>query len=199
MKLRHMYLGILSVLVFYSLSNAQSRTNFEIVDSLIHISVNEISKNLRNDGTYNLIFNSSEDYSILKPKVMSYLQQYEVELKENDKGLVDINYNMNEASISYSEIFKDGLFGNYLVKRRAEIVGSYFTTYENSINRSIDFNYNLEDSVLYSEISRIENIAYSFTTSEVPEEPFFSSTLEPVIAIGTAAVAAYLFFNIRSK
>jgi hypothetical protein len=199
MKLRHMFLGILSILVFYSLSNGQSKTNFKMVDSLIHISVNEISKNISNDRTYNLIFNGSEDYSILKSKVINYLQQYEVELKKNGKGLVDINYNFNEASISYSEIFKDGLFGNYLVKRRAEIVGSYFTTYENSISRSIDFNYNLEDSVLYSEISRIENIAYSFTTSEVPEEPFFSSTLEPVIAIGTAAVAAYLFFNIRSK
>ena len=63
----------------------------------------------------------------------------------------------------------------------------------------LGYKYNFSDTVALSNINNLQNIAYSFTSPEIPNEPFFSSLLEPTIAIGTAAVAVYLFFNIRSK
>jgi len=38
-----------------------------------------------------------------------------------------------------------------------------------------------------------------FTRAELPPEPFFSGLLEPAVAIGSAAVAIYLLFAVRSK
>jgi hypothetical protein len=40
---------------------------------------------------------------------------------------------------------------------------------------------------------------YNFTKGDVPPEPFFSSLLEPTVAIVTTALAVALFFAIRSN
>jgi hypothetical protein len=85
------------------------------------------------------------------------------------------------------------------VKRESQLNGSFYLNDNGNISEVNSFNHFLADTVLYSEISQLDNIAYTFASADLPEEPFFSSTLEPVIAIGTAAVAVYLFFNIRSR
>lgn len=199
MKKYQLLLGILSFLVIYSVSTAQSKTNLELVDSLIHISINDLALNINNEKLNTLIFNSSVDYSVLKSTVIRYLQNNNFELSEDLNNHDKINYTLEEIKINYSEVFRDGLFGAYLVGRSANIAGSYFKSSDGRIEDTRKFNFTLKDSVLYSDISRLDNIAYKFSSAEIPEEPFFSSALEPVIAIGTAAVAVYLFFNIRSK
>lgn len=199
MKKYQLLLGILSFLVIYSVSTAQSKTNLELVDSLIHISINDLALNIGNEKLNTLIFNSSDDYSVLKSTVIRYLQNNNFELSEDLNNHNKLNYTLEEIKINYSEVFRDGLFGAYLVGRSANIAGSYFKSSDGRIEDTRKFNFTLKDSVLYSDISRLDNIAYKFSSAEIPEEPFFSSALEPVIAIGTAAVAVYLFFNIRSK
>jgi len=198
MKNNQLLLGVLLFFVIYSLANAQSKTNLELAETLVHKSIDDLAGNISNDNIYNLIFVGSNDYSVLKSSVIGYLQNNNFQLSENTDHQ-KLNYSLEEINIIYLEVFRDGLFGAYLVKRKAEIRGSYFISNEERIENSRKFNFSLEDSVFYSDISKLDNIAYSFTSAELPEEPFFSSTLEPVIAIGTAAVAVYLFFNIRSK
>ena len=181
---------------------SQTKTNLEIVDSLIFSSISDISRKIDIDEKENvyLKFIAADDYQILKNIVISSLQKNKVNLVE-DASMTDItlNYNLIEIKTSYPEMFRDGLFGEYLAERNVSLNGSYFLVNEKSIGKVNSFNYSIEDTVVYDDINQLENIAYSFTSAELPEEPFFSSTLEPVIAIGTAAVAAYLFFNVRSK
>lgn len=189
-------LTILSLLSLFTLSNAQVKTNFELIDSLIKISANEISKQINVDESYKLNYKSAEEYSVLENTVIKYLQENKIRIVSNNNIL---NFTLEEAKIYYPEMFRDGLFGEYLIDRTAEIRISYFTAQNENIGEVNWVTFTINDSVPYSEIPKLENIAYSFTSAKLPDEPFFSSTLEPVIAIGTAAVAVYLFFNIRSR
>ena len=175
------------------------KTNFELADSLIYLSVKNIAENVNNDVEYTLKFNSSEDYLILKAKVISHLQKYKFELNENLDNEQILNYNIDEVRINYSEVFRDGFLGTFLVNRKGELKGSYYISNNNIIGPTKEFYYYITDSLVYADISKFENIAYSFTKADLPEVPFFSSALEPALAIGTAAVAVYLFFNIRSE
>lgn len=199
MKLGKVFQILLSCLVLHSLSFAQIQTNFERIDSLISISAVDLSEELERENEYFIDFVSSADYRVLEAKLISHLQKNGLNLKVENEANPKIKFNFDEARIKYGEVYRDGLFGTYLVERKAEISGSYFVSKNGNIGNSKNFNYSLNDSVAYSDISNLENIGYSFTTAEIPDEPFFSSTLEPVIAIGSAAVAVYLFFNIRSK
>ena len=119
--------------------------------------------------------------------------------KNQKTKLQALTYTLNNASVKYKNIFKDGIFGAYLVEREAVLNGSFFIEKNNKLGKVKEFNYTLSDTVFYDDIKSLDNIAYQFTSSELPGEPFFSSLLEPTIAIGTAAIAVYLFFNIRSN
>ncbi len=110
-----------------------------------------------------------------------------------------LNFTLSEVKIIYKDIFRDGILGEYLVERETNLNNSFFIENKNEIGKVNNFSFTKLDTVKYDDIKKLENIAFSFTSAEVPSEPFFSSILEPVIAVGTAAVAVYLFFNIRSN
>jgi hypothetical protein len=193
----------LNIFIFFLMSLsclfAQSKTNFDIIDSLIYLSTEQISEELNLNEEYFLEFIGADDYDILKSKVIQFLKYRDIGIVESEKKQNKLTYNLEAIKINYTDVFKDGLFGTYLVRRDAYLSGSFFLTKNGEINDVNSFNNSLADTVLYSEVSQLDNIAYPFTSAELPDEPFFSSTLEPVIAIGTAAVAVYLFFNIRSR
>ncbi len=180
-------------------SYAQSRTNFDIIDSLLDASVEQIVEKIDKNDIYFLNFVGSDDYIILAERLKQNLQKHGVNLIDNSKVSSVINYGLNEARTEYEELFQDGIFGEYLVKRSVFIDHSFYLGSQSVNSVSNDYSYSFVDTVLYSDLSRLENIAYTFASDEIPEEPLFSSTLEPIIAVGTAAVAVYLFFNIRSK
>jgi len=61
------------------------------------------------------------------------------------------------------------------------------------------FEFTKIDTVKVEDINSLENPAFPFTQASVPPEPFLSGIAEPIIAIGTAALAVVLFFTIRSE
>ena len=85
------------------------------------------------------------------------------------------------------------------MEREAALSGSYILKEDEKMIKSGMFNFSKIDTVKYDDINSLENQGIPFTTAEVPPEPFFSSLLEPAIAIGAAALTIYLFFNVRSK
>lgn len=199
MKINKILLTLILFLIVHGFLSAQSKTNTQLVDSLIYLSVDKIVEQLKNEERLQLNFIAADDYSILKSKVILFLQKKSFEIVENNNNSKILNYNLDDVKIMYKNVFRDGLFGSYLVGRTADISGLFNINVDGSVGKTTKFNYSLVDTVLYNDLSKLENIAYSFTSAEIPDEPFFSSTLEPAIAVGTAAVAIYLFFNIRSK
>jgi len=178
---------------------AQTKTNLEVVQSLISKNVNEISKTVPSNNTeeIELKFIAADDYKILKTKLIEDLQNnnFTLENESNNK----FNFTLSEVKIIYKDIFRDGILGEYLIERETNLKSSFFVENKNEIGKVNNFSFTKLDTVKYDDIKKLENIAFSFTSAELPSEPFFSSILEPVIAVGTAAVAVYLFFNIRSN
>lgn len=182
---------------------AQVKTNLEVIKSLVAKSAEQIAKNIEetNNKNFAIKFIAPNDYSILQTELISDLQKTGLTLfdKKQKTKLQTLTYTLNNASVKYKNIFKDGILGAYLVERESGVNGSFFIEENNKLGKVKEFNYTLSDTVLYDDIKSLDNIAYQFTSSELPSEPFFSSLLEPTIAIGTAAIAVYLFFNIRSN
>jgi hypothetical protein len=83
------------------------------------------------------------------------------------------------------------------MQRKIDLSGSYSISKETVISERFDYAY--IDTVSVDDAKAIENPSFPFTQAEIPSEPFFSSLLEPAIAIGSAALAVILFFTIRSK
>jgi hypothetical protein len=175
----------------------QPQNNLEIFYQLIDSSATSIIKYYSPaNKNINLNFNLGESYSLFKNHLISDFYNNGFRIINGDSATI-INYVLDEANVNYGNIFRDGFWGEYLVPRKIEISGNYLIK-NNSLNYK-NFNYNYTDTVKFDDVKSLENISYPFTQGDIPAEPFFSSLFEPLVAIGTAAIAVYLFFTIRSK
>lgn len=198
-KLKFHIIVTIFISIVYVNTFAQAESNLEVVKSLLSKTANEISRIIpsNNSKEIELKFIAADDYKILKAKLIEDLQKNNfILLSESNNKL---NFTLSEVKIIYKDIFRDGILGEYLVERETNLISAFFIESKNEIGKVNNFSFTKLDTVKYDEIKKLENIAFSFTSAEVPSEPFFSSVLEPVIAVGTAAVAVYLFFNIRSN
>lgn len=176
--------------------NAQQKTNLnvfnEMIDSSVSQAVSLIPDNVR-DIKFEL---NNGPFAVFNSEIISEFTNRGFNLVSENNSF-EIQYFINNAATSYGEIYRNGLLGDYFVPREINLSGGY-----NFSGRTIftkEFNYSYLDTVKVDSIGSIENSAYPFTQAKLPAEPFFSSILEPVIAVGTAALAVILFFTIRSK
>lgn len=191
---------ILLFIIVNSVFLAQKKTNLEIVDSLLGLSVSQISNTFQNkEQNYKFQFNSPEDYIALSNSILEKLQKNGFKFSTEVEQSEILNYSIKNISVGYPEMFRDGIFGNYLVNRKIYFEGSFYLSANGKLGEVENFVYDVSDTLALDDINSVQNIAYGFTSPEIPNEPFFSSIIEPAIAIGTAAVAVYLFFNVRSK
>lgn len=163
-------------------------TNLEIIHSLIDSSFSSLPSD--SFSGYEII--APEEYSILQGRIK---KNFAASGKASGAFL---QYSLNSVKVRYADVFKDGIFGDFMVERRIEIKGSYVLTSGDKIS-SGDFTENYSDSLNYDKLSSVQFGSLPFTTNEIPEEPFFASLLEPAVAIGTAIVTVFLFFTVRSN
>lgn len=179
----------------------QSKTNLEVLFGLMNKEAAALSPQLKSDGTKLFIdFSSPNDLRIFKNKFVMELDKYcdSITTVQSEAGTV-LDFTLEKTGVKYNDTFRDGLFGNYLVERESTIGGSYNISKNGSITVSSSFNLSKVDTVKYDEISSLENHSLPFTSDEIPDEPFFSSLVEPLIAVGSAVVTILLFFTVRSK
>ncbi|MCH7827803.1 MAG: hypothetical protein IIC75_07525 [Bacteroidetes bacterium] len=197
----HKRIFILSFLIFSSFVFGQNKTNLNIFNELVDSSVISFINNLPvNKKRINLKLELGTSYSLFKNRILNYLTEREIKVTVYPSIKVNatkINYSIEEMNVDYSEIYRDGMFGDFLMPRKLSLKGSYSIEKENIFTKN--FNYTFLDTVNVKAVKSLENESYSFTKGDVPTEPFFSSITEPVIAISSAALAIILFFTIRSK
>jgi hypothetical protein len=180
------------------LIKAQPESNLQKIYRLINHSVDTIKSNIDKDQIQ-FNFNSPEDYSILKNKTVIFFTNSDYEIYEKDeKADIKLDYTIDNVKVNYNKTFRDGLFGNYFVEREITLSGSYLIT-DNRVRNNDSFEYSTKDSVKYDNVKSLESFTLPFTQGELPPEPFWKGILEPVIAVGTAAVTVFLFFSVRSK
>ncbi len=109
-------------------------------------------------------------------------------------------FGINEMHVAYANVRQDGLFGARVVDRTVslELFTKVVDQRSGSILKSDIMREEGKDTVSLSDLDRLENPALPQTRGVVPSEGFFSTFLEPIIVLGTVAVAVVLLFTVRS-
>ncbi len=177
------------------------KTNFDIINDLIQISINEIPFPANDDSTrLYLEYESTPEYKILENRVILALSKNHKNLVlEQSMAEISLKYSIEKAISNYTDNFKDGLFGDFLIERETNLRGSYILSRDKSILFTDDININRIDTVKYEDLTSKETSPPPFRQNDIPAEPFLYSLFGPAIALGATAVAVFLFFTIRSK
>jgi hypothetical protein len=179
----------------------QSKTNLNLFYSLVDSAVISASKYIPSDQKdIKLNLKLGNSYSIFEDRIISDFAGKGKKIVPNDslkQNDLMLNFVCENANVTYGKMYRDGLFGSFYVPRTVSIAGNYIFPYSDA--KLHNFNYSISDTVKVNDIKSIENNSYPFTQGQVPQEPFFPSLIEPVIAIGATALAVILFFTVRSK
>lgn len=174
---------------------AQLKSNLEISEELVNKSVNDLQIEI---DVEELRFKSnlSGDFKILENSFMnSVKKKYSSAVFVNDN--FHFSYSISEIAVRYENSFQENLFGEYFCKRKITLQGSWFDSESNQPLKN--FSIASTDTISIELIDEVENQSITFTKGENPATPIWSSIYEPVIIVGAAATAVYLFFTVRSK
>jgi len=179
---------------------SQTLSNLERINLLVDQSTKEISSALKDTTNSYLVENNTpSEYSVLNDRVISDLSKKGIKIDNNSTMSNKISYTISYAGVEYPNLFKDGIFGGYLLERKFNLMGNYIVEKEGVVISSNTFEISNVDTISYDEYSFIENNSLPFTKANVPSKPFLPSIIEPVIAITAVAVTIILFFTVRSK
>jgi hypothetical protein len=183
-----------------SLLFAQSKSNLEMINGLVDSSAILVASTLNNtDSAFDLDVNSPKEYTELNQRIVTSLVRNKIKLNLDSLETNKINYSLSQVSVQYSDLFRDGLFGDYLLERNFILSGEYSIQKFSTISAADIFSYTAIDTISYDNYRVVENNSIPFTKGKVPESPFFPSIFEPVVAITTVVVSVILFFSVRSK
>ncbi len=179
----------------------QPKTNLQIFYGLTDSAAAKVLRQIpskEKNCKLNLVL--GKEYSVLKNNILNtFLAKGKTILQNFNKAgdSVVVNFTIDNAKVTYGEMYRNGLFGDFFVPRKISLAGNFIILNPGSKMKNFMFTYS--DSVDINKVKSLENISFPFTHGQLPAEPFFSSLFEPVIAIGATALAVILFFTIRSK
>ena len=189
-----MFIGLI-LLSLYSIS-AQEKSNLEVFNELVDSSVTEAVSFIPDSVKHIKLNLNSGILAVFNAEIISSLSKNGYNLVSDDNSF-EFQYIITNAGASYGDMFRKGFLGDYYIPRKINLSGNYNLNGQSIFTK--DFNYTFQDTVNVDSVSSLENSSYPFTHGNLPAEPFFPGILEPVIAVGTAALAVILFFTIRSK
>jgi hypothetical protein len=102
--------------------------------------------------------------------------------------------------VSYDDVRRDGFFGEKVVSRTVQVAFSVKVVDRRAGTHLLvqDFSEEATDTIGLSQIQEVENPNISVTRGTLPAEGFFTSLVEPLVVLGSIAVAVYLLFHVRS-
>ena len=107
---------------------------------------------------------------------------------------------IQKLKTSYPKLIKDGFLGEKTMRREVtSLLNVTLTSSNGTILVSDDINTKYADEILYEDYEVYQSSEYLFTQSSPPDISFFESIFFPAAVVTLSAVAAILFFTIRSK
>jgi hypothetical protein len=197
-----MKITLLIISLFATVMWAQSstKTNLDVVNSLVEESIKSSIDGLPfEDIAYYINFNSAPEYNLMSNRAEIALGKLVTVTDNKAKALYNLSYTIEEIRTSYINPEKDGLFGSYNLTREISLKGTFVVGSLGSLIRSDDFEQTYSDTVEFDSVKDLETMSLPFTRGKKPDEPFFSSLLEPAIALGAIAITIVLFFTVRSN
>ena len=182
--------------IFIGTSFSQTKTNLEVFYTLVDSSVDQFINTSNPASKIKVEMNSGDVYAVFNNQVLGDLKAKGVtySLDKSDNFPV-LSYTIDKTFTQYTNIFRDGFLGPFLIQREIFLKGNYLY----SVSGKKEFAFSSIDTVKVDDIKNLENVSYKFTNGTIPPEPFFTGLFEPVVALGTAAAAVILFFTVRSK
>ena len=184
------------IILFQSPVFPQTISNLDVFYSLTDSASHSLLSDLGDIKKIDLLFDLGIDYPVFANRIRGELLRNGIGFSPDNSGSAKVNFVIDNAQVNYSEPRKNGIFGDFFTERSIKLSGNYFIPEKSKVNK---FVFTAKDTVRVDDIEEIENRSFPFTQGEIPPEPFFSSLLEPVVALGTAAVTVILFFSVRSK
>lgn len=211
-KTKHVLLISAILIASAGIVHSQSRPNLEIFDKAISERIEEIlyMPDLRRENQFIFRIRSLRNYEDEVKFVTSVVKKTADKVKirasfSKEIASADTIYNavwidINELGTRYPGFASNKFLGEKFVNRnlfgsiRVEIsaVPEFYSNRD-----SININY--IDEVDYNEIENIESVDYKFTYAKVPKVSTFEELIFPAAIIAVTALAAVLFFTIRSK
>ena len=109
-------------------------------------------------------------------------------------------FGQNTLRVSYDDVRRDGFLGPKIIRRTIQVVLSVKIV-DRATGEVItlkDVPEEARDTIALSEVERVENPNIPVTHGVLPAEGFFTSIAEPLVVLGSIAVAVYLLFHVRS-
>jgi hypothetical protein len=121
-------------------------------------------------------------------------------VNEDTASPVEASFGLKNGSVKYSNIRRDGFLGTKIVDRsfNLQLTTKILDRRSGTILFQSDVEDSASDTIALSQIEQVENPAILMTKGVVPREGFFSNVAEPLILLGSIAVAVLLLFNVRS-
>lgn len=205
---------IFALIQFESISQISSKTNLEIFDSEISAGIEKILLYPEINREQKFVFYVSTSKNNKEEK--KYTEQ--VLRKTADKNNIRYSFAKDEKmeapdsvynrlaiqvirlKAEYPVFIKNGFLGEKTMKRR--IISDLAISIKNnssSILAEENLNSKFEDEIFFEDYSRYESPEYRFTQSIPPGLSLLESIIFPAAVITASAVAAILFFAVRSK
>lgn len=104
------------------------------------------------------------------------------------------------ASVKYSNAHRFTLFGRRCAERSVtvRVQAQIYDTETGIILSGESLIAEHRDTIYVDDIPMFENPEIPMTKADLPDESFIDRFIEPIIIVGTAGVAVFLFFHIRS-
>ena len=203
---------IVFILVFFSFLFCQMQTkliaknqnvqqNFEIIDSLIEVSMIEIFEKLStikefNSDTVNYYISENEaDWLIQRHFTNKFSESVLTNNKLAKNNFIGIT--VEKIDLNYNFIDKK----NNLINRNVNL--KLFVSVNNKHSQTFTFEIDKknEDTVSFSQLEFVNRSSFNFAKTEIPKKnlSFWNKYLEPTIAVVSAAIVTTLFFTVRSQ
>lgn len=146
----------------------------------------------------NVQFNNSEKFFDAKRRAILFLNKANYKITETTNS-PDFYYNVDSVIVKYSNVERDGLFGDFTTERTIRLKGDYY--YKNSNNQLVysEFNISKKDVINFEDIDIAEEYSPEYLKGEKPAEPFMKTFTESLIFIGAALASVILFFFVRTN
>jgi len=103
----------------------QSKSNLEIINELVDSSTSKIIAHLDDfQSTYKINLDSPQEYFTLNQKVINSFAEKGLKI-DLDSSANTIIYSLVKVGVEYTNLFKDGLLGGYLMERKTTIIGDF--------------------------------------------------------------------------
>ena len=193
--------AMVAILLFessYSLK-AQAPSNITLFFQYVDSTATAIAADCDTSINYGLNFNSVPlEGGLLKLHLIAELGKRGVKIIP-DASSNKIFYSIENARVDYGKPFRKAFLGSFFAERTITLKGNYAISIAGEKIRSDTFSFANKDSIYVENLRRLETPSLSFTRGIVPDPPFFSSLVEPIIAIGAIVISIYLLFSVRSK